>query len=687
MFSLPESQDIHILQGEYSLWMVVLSIVIACCASYTSLSMNQRMQQNSFFHKSFWLLLASVAMGLGIWSMHFIGMSAFMLPVSMTYDLFLTIVSVFPAVFASYLAFYFANRKNTGHFPSIIAGLIMGAGISAMHYIGMAAMVMEVEHVYKPWVLFASVLIAVIVSYVALFIFSTLQKYMGNQLIKIVTSILMGLAITSMHYTGMAAVVFYTEAGLHSGTHEMHRMDMPLFVVVVTIGIFVLLAISSLASLLDRYVDYRLHHFDALTLLPNQRQFEQDLKNTKGAGSLAIIHLHDLEKWIGAYGYSFGDRVIKHAGEIIDGLNNGPLKVYRIEGNRFAVFHGEEQGCDLLKASMERVLAELKKPLMIDDYRVVIEMVCAVSHCGNSDRNRLLSNTMAVLQHPSITYQHEVIEYDPAVHTYSFERQIVQDIQRAIESHELFLVYQPKVCPETRKVTGVEALLRWDHPVHGLISPGVFIPVLEEGGKIFEVTDWVIENVCRQVSRWQEEGVELRQVSINIPGPYVTSSRLLSVLNEQLKKHEIDSRFIELEITETSVIHDIENAITAVGRFREMGLSVALDDFGTGLSSLSYLRKIPISTIKIDKSFVDGVPLSDKDSALLKAIITLCSSLKLKVIIEGVESQEQIDFIASMIEIPQIQGYYFSPPLREREFADWLKKRKSVEKAGRILSL
>ncbi|MEL3972133.1 EAL domain-containing protein [Rossellomorea oryzaecorticis] len=687
MFSLPDSQDIHILQGEFSLPMVVLSIVIACCASYTSLSMNQRMQQNSFFHKSFWLLLASVAMGLGIWSMHFIGMSAFMLPVSMTYDLFLTIVSVFPAVFASYLAFYFANRKNTGHFPSIIAGLIMGAGISAMHYIGMAAMVMEVEHVYKPWILFASVLIAVIVSYVALFIFSTLQKYMGNQLIKIVTSILMGLAITSMHYTGMAAVVFYTEDGLHSGTHEMHRMDMPLFVVVVTIGIFVLLAISSLASLLDRYVDYRLHHFDALTLLPNQRQFEQDLKASKTAGSLAIIHLHDLEKWISGYGYTFGDRVIKAVGEIIADLKAGTSKVYRIEGNRFAIYHSEEHEFEKLKASMEKVLSELKKPLLIDNYRIVIEMVCSLSHSNNKEAKQLFSNTMAVLQHSSTTYQHQIIEYDPDIHTYSFERQIVQDINRAIDSNELFMVYQPKVWPGTGDVTGVEALLRWNHPVQGMISPGVFIPVLEKSGKIFEVTDWVIENVCRQVSLWLEEGVAFKQVSINIPGPYVTSSRLLNVLNDNLMKYQLDSRFIELEITETSVIHDIDNAITAVGRFRDMGLSVALDDFGTGLSSLSYLRKIPITTIKIDKSFVDGVPLSEKDSALLRAIITLCTSLKLKVVIEGVETQEQIDFITSMVETPYIQGYYFSPPLPEGEFTDWLNEREVVERPGSILSL
>ncbi|WP_456272350.1 MHYT domain-containing protein [Bacillus sp. AK031] len=196
MFSVPDTDSIYLLDGKYSLLIVILSIIIACGASFTALSMNQRMQQTSFFSRKFWLALASVAMGLGIWSMHFIGMSAFMLPVPMNYDFTLTILSVLPAVLASYLAFSVANRRNTTHWSYLFAGVIMGLGISAMHYVGMAAMKMEAEYVYRPWIFLSSIAIAVVVSYVALFIFSTLQKYMGNLLIKVGTSVIMGLAIT-----------------------------------------------------------------------------------------------------------------------------------------------------------------------------------------------------------------------------------------------------------------------------------------------------------------------------------------------------------------------------------------------------------------------------------------------------------------------------------------------------------
>jgi diguanylate cyclase len=636
------------------------------------------MQQNSFFHKYFWLVLASIAMGLGIWSMHFIGMSAFMLPIPMKYDVPLTVISVIPAVFASYLAFYFANRPNQSHQPYMIAGVIMGIGISLMHYIGMAAMKMEAEYVYKPWLFLLSIAIAIVVSYVALYIFSTLQKYMGNQIIKILTSIIMGIAIPSMHYTGMASVIFYVEDPTkYSSLHEMHKMDMSLLIIVVTVGISFLLIISSLTSLLDRYVEYRLNYFDSLTQFPNQRQFEEDINHSKAEASLAIIHIHNLEKWISGHGYTFGDEIIKAVGDIIQSLKPTSAKSYRIEGNRFAIFSDEEHDYVTMKVSVERMLSVLMRTLIISHQHIVVEAVSAISQ-SNSKKgdSELLANCMAVLN-SSIKYNHEVIEYDPAIHTYSLERQIVQDIHHAIACRDLFLEYQPKVSSKTMEVSGVEALLRWKHPRYGLISPGIFIPILEESGKIYDVTDWVIEEVCHQVANWIKDKVPFYQVSINIPGPYVTSPRLLEVINDNILHYKINPDYIELEITETSVIHDIENAITAVFEFRRLGLSVALDDFGTGLSSLSYLRRIPISTIKIDKSFVDGVPESERDAALLKAIITLCHSLNLKVVIEGVETKEQIDFITSTTETPQIQGYYFSRPLKEKDLVVWLQERKS----------
>lgn len=672
MFNLPASLDVHLIKGEYSMPLVVLSFFIAFAASYTALFINRRIRENGFFHKNVWLTLASLAMGLGIWSMHFIGMSAFMLPIHMEYRVSTTIFSIVPAIIASYVAFYFANRKNTSIFTFITAGIFMGLGISSMHYIGMAAMEMDAEYYYKPSVFILSIIIAMGASFASLYIFSIISKSMDRIAIKIVTAILMATAITSMHYTGMVAVRFYTIGEAPSG-HGQHTMDVLWIVVFVTVSTVSLFLLAALTSRLDKYVDYRLRHFDALTKLPNHKQFIDDQKKVGEGYTVAIIYLPDLEKYIVGYGYSVADELVKNVSEKIERMLPENVKLYRTEANRFTIVNTEKHKTKQLIDVLEQICTTVKEPIFIEEHAIVVEVVCSFS---KSEERRYIrehfADAMAVLQSPSTVYNHAVIEYDPAIHTFNFERQLVADIQHAMDADDLFLVYQPKINPENGEHVGVEALIRWNHPVYGMVSPGVFIPVLEESPEIYDVTDWIIEKVCGQIALWNAANVSFGQVSINIPGIYVTSPRLTSTLSENIEKHGIHPKQLELEITETSVIHDMDNAIAALEKFKDKGLSVALDDFGTGLSSLSYLKRIPISTIKIDKSFVDGVPASEKDAELLKAIIILGYSLKLHVVIEGVETEKQMEFLETFEKQPIVQGYFFAKPMKTEELEQWI---------------
>ncbi len=670
MFSLPNTENLYIIEGEYSSTVVVVSVIIACFASYTALSMNERIKYNSVFHRYIWLGLASIAMGLGVWSMHFIGMSAFMLPIPIEYDVFLTIVSIFPAVFASYLAFYIANRSNVTHWPYIVSAVIMGLGISTMHYVGMAAIELDIPYIYDFKTFSLSIGIAIVVSYIAIVIFSLKHKFMANRLLKMVTAIIMGLAVSSMHYTGMNAMICYAPGPLTADSNN--NMHITLLTISITVGITIILALSALSSLLDRYVEYRFNYFDSLTSLPNRRQFEKDLDRYYSGGSLAIIQLYNLDKWNHGYGYSFGDEIIRLIGNIIKEFKTPFGNLYRIDGNRFVIFLDHRYDVSVLKASLKDISEQLKNPITIEHQKLIIEMVTAVSTSMKGEsKQKLFANASDVFHHASQDDYFQIIEYDPTIHTYSFEKQLAQEIDVAISNDELFLVYQPKVCSKKREVVGVEALLRWNHPVHGFISPGVFIPILEESGKMYEVTDWIVAKVCTQIALWNEREANSYPVSINIPGPYVTSPQLMRVLTENVAIHQIDSRNIELEITETSVINNIQSAIKAIQEFRDFGFSVALDDFGKGVSSLSYLKLLPISTLKIDKSFIDDVPGSEKDSSIIEAIISLGSSLNLDIVIEGVESEDQVRFLTSMSELPIIQGYYFSKPLKEKDLTDW----------------
>ena len=676
MFKLPESEQIYFIEGEYSIYLVILSIIIAVGASYTALIINQRIQINGFFHKNLWLILASLAMGLGTWSMHFVGMSAFMIPIKMDYSLGMTLVSMIPAIAASFIAFTIANSKRKKIISYIFAGLSMGSGIALMHYIGMAAMKVEANYVYDPVLFILSIIVAITVSFAALIIFSYNKRFMKNALIKWLTALMMGIAITSMHYTGMLAIKFYVigEAPpLH--IHNAEVMDMSSIIVVVTIGVVSLFGIAGLTNRLDKYVDFRLMNFDPLTQLPNQKQFTDYQDTQKVAAGLAIIHLQNLEKIISAYGYTFGDQIVKNISEVILSLLPDPIKIYRTDATRFTLACNEVEQLQTLITSLERICAILVRPIMIEERQITVEMIVSLASDNQKQPiQQLFSNAMAVLQSSAINKKYEVIKYDPKIHTFNFERQITLDIHQAMANDDVFIVYQPKINIESDTLAGVEALIRWKHPIYGLVSPATFIPVLEEANKIADLTDWIIEQVCKQISIWTIQNVKFNEVSINIPGIYVTSPRLSNVINENLLKFHVQPNQIELEVTETSVINDMDNAIIALNNFREKGLSIALDDFGTGLSSLSYLKKIPLSTIKIDKSFVNGVPTSEKDSAVLKAIVSLGFSLNLKVIIEGVETQEQINFMKYMVKKPIVQGYYYAKPLTVQEFEAWTTK-------------
>ena len=242
-----------------------------------------------------------------------------------------------------------------------------------------------------------------------------------------------------------------------------------------------------------------------------------------------------------------------------------------------------------------------------------------------------------------------------------------------MKNHDLFLVYQPKIAPTKNIVIGVEALIRWQHPRHGFLSPAIFLPIFEANNRMNDLTDWIINEVCIQLKDWQQDELLPKRVAINIPGPYLTSNRLMDVLKSTTKKHGIPPEAIELEITETSFVKTITGAEKAVNEFCKAGFSVALDDFGTGVSSLSYLKRIPVTTLKIDKSFIDDVPASTKDASIIKSVVQLGKSLNMEVIVEGVETEEQVQFLIENCHAPHIQGYYFAKPMKPDELLNWCK--------------
>ncbi|GAA5416073.1 putative signaling protein PA1727 [Paraliobacillus ryukyuensis] len=673
MFKQPDPNYYVVLEGHYQWVIVLISIAIVWFAAYVAITSNQRIVQHSFFSKSIWILFSSIAMGIGIWAMHFIGMSAFMMPLKMSYNHLLTILSIVPAFGASFLAFYLVNRNNRSPWLNIGSAIVMGLGISSMHYIGMESMVMEAKMVYTLEIFVLSIIIAIVVSFIAIYILSSLQERRKRAWVNAGIAVLLAVAVSSMHYVGMFGTKFYVPTEYISSHHQAWHMDMNLLIAGVFVSVFILLLLFLVSIFLDRYIDYRVRFFDLETRLPNGRYYERELQKNRNSQAIAVWQINDLDKVNNEYGYETGDKLVQFIAKTLRMVRIPSVTLYRMESNRFAFLTHRDDQLSLLQEEMAYIAKRWKRLTFADSELLELKSSCSIACIEDSvDVNKLYNDALTVFEHPSTMFQQEVVRYDPAIHRFSFDQKISEDLDQAMEADELFLVYQPKVSSDDGKVKGFEALVRWEHPTFGFLSPGVFIPILEHSNRIFDLTDWVIETVYQQLLEWNKELRCSINIAINIPGDYVSSQRLLEKLTQMKTTYNINAK-IELEVTETSFVSSIETANHSISQFRELGFSVALDDFGTGLSSLSYLKQMAITTLKIDKSFVDRVPESEKDANILKAIINLGQSLGLQVVIEGVETKTQVTYLQEIASSFLFQGYYFSKPMEAAKVIEWIK--------------
>ncbi|MFQ5754077.1 MAG: putative bifunctional diguanylate cyclase/phosphodiesterase, partial [bacterium] len=262
--------------------------------------------------------------------------------------------------------------------------------------------------------------------------------------------------------------------------------------------------------------------------------------------------------------------------------------------------------------------------------------------------------------------------YNLSMEAKAFEHLALENsLRKAIERDELVIYYQPQANLHTGEITGLEALIRWQHTEFGLVQPSKFIPVAEETGLIVPIGEWLMRTACRQNKVWQEAGLQPIPVAINLSAKQFHEKSLPDAMAEVLEESGLSPQYVMLEITESSAMYDVDYTISTLKVLKEMGMQIVLDDFGTGYSSLSYLKRFPIDGLKIDRTFVKGIPDDREDAAIITAIIALAHSLENKVIAEGVETKEQLLFLKSL-ECDEMQGFYFSRPLPAEEILELL---------------
>lgn len=660
-------------EGSYNYLIVILSIAIAILASYSALSISAKVAHTRGKNRLFWLLGGSLTMGGGIWSMHFVGMLAFHMPMTIKYDGVLTALSMLAGFLSSFTAFYITKEPKNNRLKMAIGGFIMGSGIVTMHYMGMEAMIMPLEITYDRSLWILSAIIALVASYSALFLFLRFRNQSSASWLKWLSAITMGFAIGGMHYTGMKATKFHSHHEIATNSSS----SVNLFLLYgVTITIVLILLISWAAVFFDRNVLEKMAYQDNITGLPNRNEMNRFFDTYVGNKRFAVLFI-DLDQFKvinDTLGHNIGDILLKEVGlRLRKFLRNGQ-QVYRIGGDEFLLIveDGDQKQAENLATD---ILKSIKEVYRIEGNELYItgSIGISIGSIKETDRAMLLKTADTAMYTAKSSGKNQYEMYNEQTgNTEIRKMELQKDMQWAMDAGQLYVVYQPKWNVQTNSLVGFEALLRWNHPRLGVVSPGEFIPIAEETGLIVPLTKWTLDEACRQCKKWESQGC-VNPISVNISIRLFQTDTLIDFVKDVLEKTDLEPQLLELEITESMVFLDIDDIIRQLNAIRSLGVRVSMDDFGTGYSSIGLLDRIPIDSLKLDRLFTNDLETSSK-RAIINAILVMASELNLDVIAEGVESQEQIESLTEL-GCNIMQGYYYSKPMKVEEIDPWIKSR------------
>ncbi|MCQ4086848.1 bifunctional diguanylate cyclase/phosphodiesterase [Saccharibacillus sp. JS10] len=411
---------------------------------------------------------------------------------------------------------------------------------------------------------------------------------------------------------------------------------------------------------------------DELTGLPNRRSLHSKLnshfdKDDSGKTALLVLNINRFKTINDSLGYEAGDRLLGIVSELLKNHVEEPEEVFRTGGDEFAVVLPEIGGDEAMRRA-HTLLEEFERPVNVGgmEHYVALSAGIAVYPEDGSAADNLLQSADAAV-HLAKEQGSEVKRFAKGMTLIAREKLILEsDLRKGLERGEFYLEYQPKMSVENGRILGMEALVRWNHPRRGAISPNEFIPLAEESGLIVPLGEWVLYEACRQNKEWQNKGYEPLCMSVNLSIRQFRQVGLAEQIEQMLEQIGLDSKYVELEITESMTV-DKDAAFEQLQRFKQLGLHISIDDFGTGYSSLHYLKNMPIDRLKIDRSFVSEVMSGERDAAIVSTITSMAHHLKLKVTAEGVENEEQLEFLRSQ-RCHEAQGFLFSRPVPAAKF-------------------
>ena len=431
---------------------------------------------------------------------------------------------------------------------------------------------------------------------------------------------------------------------------------------------------EQLESLLEQRtaeVDW-LAYYDTVTQLPNRALFEDRLKQAMAIAKAAdhslgvlFISLDQFKKVNDSLGHGPGDMLLREFAERLKSCISKSDTVARFGSDEFALLRSRIDGTKDVIETIALLSQVLKFPFDLPGHELFATASVGVSlfPLDGEDCQTLLKNAGAALYKAKKSGGANYQFFTADMHELATRRLALEtNLRRAIQNQEFLLHYQPRVSVDSLSITGVEALVRWQHPQLGLVSPSEFIPLAEDTGLIVPIGEWVMREACLQGKRWQDQGFAPIQIAVNISGRQFHDRDLSQTVIRILEETGLSPKYLDLELTESSIMQSAEFASEMLSRLKSMGINISIDDFGTGFSSLASLKRLPIDALKIDRSFVRDATSDPDDAALVMAIITLAHNLRLRVVAEGVETEDQLRFL-QLLRCDEIQGYLFSKPL------------------------
>lgn len=787
------------MQGSYDFRAVALSFLIAWFAAYVAIQLIGRVRGASARHAVAWVWLGGIAFGLGLWSMHFMGMLALRMTMPMLYDVRMTALSVLPAVLSSVLALYVSGTLRRGFAQLLLAALFMGAGICAMHYLGMSAITFSPAATFAPFWVVASMVVAIAVSLVALHLLTRFSWAESEPRfsVQIGASALIALGVCGIHYTGMAALRVGPDAYCVTGAGAVPGDQLSL--VIVSIALLYLAAITigsqrdlhvseqrfralvdgapgamviidgngriSLANVeAERLLGYargelagrpvevlvperllpqcpqertrflqvprrlhvggggelfclrrdggeipvelglsplvvqgrrvmvasimdlterkraeehiaRLAYFDTLTGLPNRSKFELCIAEAlaqAGADGFGLVFadLDGFKEINDSLGHGAGDRVLAQiAHRLREGVGERG-EVFRFGGDEFIILL--PGGSPTRDAGIaEELIRRVAVPMWMEGEQLGVTLsLGSVRHPEHGrDHEQLLKRADIAMYQAKNAGKNVHLRFLPDMEESVTRRfALLNELRTAQELGQLVLLYQPIIELRSRRVVGAEALVYWDHPRHGRITPATFIPVAEEHGLIESLGEWVLEEAVRQSATWRARGLHPLRLAVNVScAQFRDAGRLRGAVDRVLRRHGYPAHELELEITERQIMRDPQSSVDTMLALSDLGVAMALDDFGTGYSSLSHLREFPLRKLKIDRSFTDQIDRDPAGLAIVRAVVELGRNLGMQVVAEGVEREAQVAPLLAC-DCALVQGFLFGAPMSAAEF-------------------